>query len=182
MNNHRIAHKDYTHVLCITHIHTEVLAGLIIFFSILFGNVFAMNQIHDGQISQEFGLHYQDFDWNEFVEKLFRQPPSDPFTFQMSFLEQLTEGQLAQHLGIMLVNGARDKYHKELAELLPAEIEVMQKYFHSVGYEIKYQVESKEQFVKEFNKVMPVNYFQINFVPYPRINDIHNQPEKQTFF
>ena len=119
---------------------------------------------------QESRLYHQDFDWNDFVEKLFQHPPRDPLTFRMSFLDQLEEGQLDQLLGIMLVNGARNKFHKELADLLADEIDVMQKYLRSIGYEFKYQVEECEQFVGEYNKVMPVNYHRIHFIKL--LNDI----------
>lgn len=137
-----------------------------------------MDRIYDGAVSSETGTHYMDFDWGEFVNNLFSQPPQDPFTFSMEFLDNIDERQLSELLGSMLITGAKNKYHKQIAELSPPEIEQLQRYYHSIGYEVKYQINTKLQFVPALNKQAPVNFFQIDFQPYPRIYNRYNQPDK----
>jgi hypothetical protein len=137
-----------------------------------------MDCVYDGKTSKETGTHYMDFDWKEFVEKLFMQQPRDPFTFSMEFLDTISERKLSELLGYMLITGAKNKYNKEIAQLLPQEIDELQKYYHSIGYEVKYQINTKMQYVSELNKELPVNFFQIDFQPYPMIYNNYNRPEK----
>lgn len=136
-----------------------------------------MDNICNGKMSEN-GMHYVDFDWHDFVEKIFSQPPHDPFTFSMSFLDEINEKKLVELMGIMLAKGVKMKYNKEIAQLLPNEIDELQKYYRSIGYEVKYQIETKNQYVANLNKTVPVNFFQIDFQPYPRRHDRYNQPEK----
>jgi hypothetical protein len=110
-----------------------------------------------------------DFDWGDFVERLFRQPPADPFTFYLSFLDEIDERKLANLLGQMLINGVKFKYHKEIARLSPNEIEEVKKYYHSFGYDITYQIEVVQGAV-------PINKFNIDFKPYPHLFDAYNKP------
>ena len=136
-----------------------------------------MNQIQNGQQCDEYG-NYGDFDWNEFVESLFKTAPQDPFSFTMSFLDQIDELKLSTLLGNMLITGAKNKYGKEIAQLDQNEIDELQKYYHSIGYMVKYEIETTEKFVSELKKTVPVNLFKIDFLPYPVIYDRHNQPDK----
>src|SRR5438445_6691370 len=102
---------------------------------------------------------YMDFDWNDFVDRLFQSPPQDPFSFYMEWLEDMTEGKLSELLGTLLVKGAKVLYSKEIAQLAPEEIETLQRYYRSLGYEVEYTIETKNQFVPKMGKTMPVNYF-----------------------
>jgi hypothetical protein len=145
---------------------------------VLFFMLLTMNQIDLGKTSDQTGEHYMDFDWIDFGEKLFAQPPQNPFAFTLSFLDEINERQLAQLLGTMLVNGVKQRYHKEIAQLTQQEIEEIQKYYHSIGYEVKYTIETQDRFVESLNKTVPVNLFSIDFVPYSRQYDKFNQPEK----
>lgn len=135
-----------------------------------------MDSIYDGKINPDSQQHYADFNWEDFVEKLFQQPPRDPFTYTMEFLEKIDAKTLTQLLGNLLVKGVKQKYNKEIANLEPQEINEIQKYFHSIGYEVKYQIERKQQLIPELHIVVPVNYFNIDFVPYSQLYNTHNVP------
>jgi HJR/Mrr/RecB family endonuclease len=117
---------------------------------------------------------YQDGDWNEFTEKLFSQPPQDPFSYTVSFLDQVDSKKVSELLGYMLIQGVRLRYSKEIAYLTPTEIEEVKNYYHSFGYDITYQVERKTQLETD----VPLNIFHIDFRPYPIRYNRHNQPEK----
>jgi hypothetical protein len=112
-----------------------------------------------------------DFDWNEFVDKLFTQPPCEPFTYAIEFLDTIDTHGLTQLLGIMLINGVRNKYNKEIAQLSPNEIQNIREYYHSIGYDISYTLETTER------DSVPINKFNINFTTYPRQYDTHNRPD-----
>lgn len=121
------------------------------------------------------GLPYRDFDWGEFIDFLFSQPPQEPFTFTMSFLDTIDKNILPQLLGQLLVKGVKIMYHKEICNLLPHEITEMKKYFHSIGYDVSYDIISEQRLID--NILVPVNNFHITFPPYPRLYDTHNAPE-----
>lgn len=125
-------------------------------------------------------IQYHDCDWNDFVEQLFQSPPREPFTFTMSFLEEMEPKKLAGLLGQMLLHGARYKYGKEIAHLQPQEIAVLQQYYHSLGYDVVYTVEEKSQYNPETGKDVPINVFHIDFRPYPIRYNVQNRPERLT--
>jgi hypothetical protein len=128
----------------------------------------------DGKKCSETGLQYQDFGWDDFVEMLFSRPPEEPFAYQMKFLDELNKQQLTGLLGRSLINGVKLKYNKELAQMTPNEIDEIQKYYHSIGYEVQYRIEK----IQKLPTDPIVNLFMIDFVPYKRNNDRINQPEK----
>lgn len=123
-------------------------------------------------------LSHRDFDWNEFMEQLFQSPPREPFTFTMSFLEEMEPKKLAGLLGQMLMHGARYKYGKEISQLQPVEIGILQQYYHSLGYEVVYEVEQKSQYNPDTGKDVPINIFHIDFRPYPMRYNVQNRPER----
>ena len=123
--------------------------------------VIYMNSGCDTERQQSF----MDFNWDEFVERLFSQPPEDPMTFYMEWLTELTESQVSELLGNMLIMGAKTLFDKEIAQLSREEIDTLQKYYNSLGYKVIYAIETKEQYVPNLDKMIPVNYFQIDFTP-----------------
>jgi hypothetical protein len=127
---------------------------------------------------KETGESYMDFDWNEFVEKLFQQSPQDPFTYRMEFLEEMDAKKLSGLLGAMLIKGAKQLYSKEIAQLTPQEIETLQRYYRSIGFEVEYDVETKIQYVEGLKKTIPVNRFHIDFKPCSQLFNNYNKPEK----
>jgi len=137
-----------------------------------------MDHIYNGTYNKETNEHYADFDWNEFVERLFKQPPKDPFTFRMEFLSEIDEKKLSELLGMMLVNGVKQLYNKEIAQLTPEEIEKIQKYYRSIGFEVEYQIKTKLQYIPHMKKTLPVNFFQIDFKPCSQALNNYNKPEK----
>jgi len=137
-----------------------------------------MDHIYNGSYCNETNESYMDFDWNDFVERLFKQSPRDPFTFRMEFLEEMDAQKLSELLGMMLIKGTKQLYNKEIAQLTPEEIEKIQKYYRSLGFEVDYQVKSKIQYVPDLKKTLPVNYFQIDFKPCSQLLNNYNKPEK----
>lgn len=122
------------------------------------------------------GESYVNFDWNVFVEKLFDSPPQDPFKFRLEFLEQgMTPQKVSELLGIMLVRGCKILYDKEIAQLEPEEIETIQEYYQSIGFEVHYQVENSIKYVPKYKKTMPVNAFKIDFKPCSQLLDRNNR-------
>lgn len=130
------------------------------------------------KVDNQSGIDYMDFDWNDFLEKLFNKSPLDPFTFTLSFLDITNKQKISELLGHMLVTGAKQKYNKVIADLLPPEIDELQKYYHSIGFKVEYHVEIEQHYFAELNKTIPVNLFQIDFLPYSRLYDQYNRPEK----
>ena len=137
-----------------------------------------MDHIYTGNVCKETGESYMDFDWHEFVDRLFSQSPKDPFTFRMEFLDDMVASQLSQLLGMMLVSGVKKLYGKEIAQLTPDEINNVQNYYRSIGFEIEYEIKQKIQYIAELQKTIPVNYFQIDFKPYSQLHNNFNKPEK----
>lgn len=115
-------------------------------------------------------------DWNEFLQKLFNQSPQDPFTFTLQFIDQLDPQKLPQFLGHMLITGAQILYDKEIAQLDPHEIDHLQKYYRSIGYEVEYQIKTDTQYLPQLNQKLPVNFFQIDFKPCSQKYNYYNKP------
>ena len=124
------------------------------------------------------GEHYVDFDWNEFSENLFKQPPCDPFTFRMEFLDDLKQPQVFQLLGQTLMTGARQLYNKQLADITEQELDRIREYFKSLGLDVEANLTQSIQYLPELKKTMPVNHYTYHFKPCrPELN-LHNRPEK----
>lgn len=137
-----------------------------------------MDHIYNSDYNNDTNESYMDFDWNEFVERLFKQGPSDPFTFRMEFLDEMDSNKLSQLLGNMLVVGAKQLYNKEIAQLDQNEIDKLQKYYRSIGFEVEYQLKTKIQYIPELKKTVPVNYFQIDFKFCSQALNNYNKPER----
>jgi hypothetical protein len=141
-----------------------------------------MDSIYNANYCQQTGEYYQDFDWDDFVAKLFSHPPCDPFTFRFEFLDGNLKGndqnKIISLLGGMLIKGVRLKYNKEIAQLTQTEIDDVQKYYHSLGYQVKYSIEKTHQTDPITHVEIPINKFHIDFQPYPRSYDKYNRPEK----
>lgn len=137
-----------------------------------------MNTPMEMKLDPTNGQYYVDFDWNQWVDRLFNLPPQDPFTFSLTFLSVVNRQQLIELLAQALMNGVKIKYNKELASLTESEIEEVQKYFHSFGYHILYKVNTSMEYVENLHKMAPVNRFQIDFQPYPQKFNKLNQPER----
>lgn len=137
-----------------------------------------MDDIYNGDYNKETNESYMDFDWEEFVARLFQQAPCDPFTFRMEFLNEMDINKLSQLLGNMLVVGAKQLYNKEIAQLDQNEIDHLQRYYRSIGFEVEYQIQTKIQYIPELKKTVPVNYFQIDFKCCSQLFNNYNKPEK----
>jgi hypothetical protein len=118
--------------------------------------------------------HYLDFNWSDFVEKLFTNPPMDPFTLRMEMLDNVDQRKLSQMLGYMLITGAKMKYNKEIAHLLPQEIDTLQKYYRSIGFQVTHEVTVTDGGEGKG----PINHFQISFQKCPYYYNNYNLPEK----
>ncbi len=90
----------------------------------------------------------------------------------------MTAQKCAELLVIMLVKGCKIKYDKEIAQLTPEEIDELQKYYRSIGFEVEYQVKTEIKYVPALKKTMPVNGFMIDFKPCSQALDKRNQPER----
>uniref|UniRef100_A0A6C0BJM5 Uncharacterized protein n=1 Tax=viral metagenome TaxID=1070528 RepID=A0A6C0BJM5_9ZZZZ len=115
------------------------------------------------------GVYSKDFDWTEFVSHLFAMPPQEPFTFTI----ELSSPQL---LGAMLIQGVREKYRKEAAQLTASEIAEVQQYYHSIGFHVIYQITPETHQSNIGGDPIMVNVYQIDFQPYSRLYDPHNHP------
>jgi hypothetical protein len=110
---------------------------------------------------------YCDFNWNDFVTVLFKQPPQSQNTFRLEALQELSHAELSKMLGELLIHGAQVMYSKQLAELAPDEIDELKKYLASVGFTVEFNVTSSEEFSPAYGRKVPVNRFQIQFIPLP---------------
>lgn len=107
-----------------------------------------------------------DFNFDEFVEKIYQEAPKPAFTYHMEFLEVISADELRKLLAYFVMTGAKRIYNKELSELLPNEIEHLREYLISIGYKVEFKVESRMQRIdpKNPNKETLVNYFLIDFI------------------
>ncbi len=135
-----------------------------------------MDNISNGTYCKETNESYMDFDWNDFVEKLFIEREKDPFTYRMEFLEEMTAGKLSEFLGEMLIKGTNQLYKKEISQLTEDEVNTLQRYYRSIGFEFEYLKKTKIQYVPELKKTLPVNFFQIDFKPCSQAFNNYNKP------
>ena len=143
------------------------------------------NIYNSGSYNKTTNELYVDIDFERLTERIFNEPPADPFTYRLEFLTELDENGLRKELGKMLMRGCKQKYNKEIAQLDEKEIEEMQKYYRSIGYEVDYAIGTQIRYVPELKKTVPelkktvpVNLFQINFKPCYQALNKHNQPER----
>lgn len=138
-----------------------------------------MDEIHNSNnYDEDTGQPYMDFDWNVFVERLFQKPPLNPFDLRMEFLEEIDKKKLTELLANMLITGAKIKYEKQLAELDESEIDELQKYFRSLGFEVEYEIKTTTKYFSDKQKTLPVNYFNIDFKPCSQLLNNNNRPER----
>ena len=122
---------------------------------------------------------YQDFKFNDFVTCVFKNKPQDPFSMRLQFLDELKPENLRQLLAYFIMTGAKNLYNKELAQLSEDEIGNLRKYLYSIGWDVSYEVETRQQNLSETSpeKQTPVNYFKIDFFPAdPTLNKHADNP------
>lgn len=125
--------------------------------------------------------HSADFSWKDFVAAIYKQDPQPPHTFAMESLEEMPKDALQKYLAHFLMYGAKTLYNKELAQLLPEEIAQLRRYLLSVGWNVDYKIETRQQKLKDgSDKETPVNYFLIDFSCAKR--DELNDPNKPDRF
>ena len=119
------------------------------------------------------GLEFET-DTKAFIVKLYQSPPQPPFSFQLTLPVGI---RIQDFLGYMVVYGAKELYQRQLADLTPEEIQHLQKYLQSIGWDVEYTIETREQTFPidsdlpetENNTVTrPVNYYLIDFKPADR--------------
>ena len=71
--------------------------------------------------------------WDDFIIQIFSQPPKPPFTYTVSLLDQTDTQQVNVLLGLFLMKGAQLRYYKEIAHLLPEEIDEVKQYYQALG-------------------------------------------------
>ena len=111
-----------------------------------------------------------DIDFGELTKSIFNREPQDPHSMRLEFLSDIDQNKLVNLLGYFIQYGSKHLYQKELAMLSPNELDVMQKYLHSIGYEVEYNL---NRIIKEvtdyrddgtsFIKKIPINNWQITF-------------------
>lgn len=109
-----------------------------------------------------------DFSWKDFVETIYKRDPEPPYTFSMEALEDMPQNGLQQYLTNFIIYGAKKIYNKELARLDQKEINNLQRYLRSIGWDVNYKVETRLQKLNdglERDKETQVNYFLIDFTP-----------------
>jgi len=114
------------------------------------------------------GLEFET-DTKDFVVKLYKSPPQPPFSFHLTLPVGI---EIHEFLGYMVVYGAKEIYQRQLGELSPEEIQHLREYLLSIGWDVEYTVESREQVfsAKDSGETVtrPVNYYLIDFKPADR--------------
>lgn len=122
-----------------------------------------------------------DFSWKDFVENIYRRDPEPTHTFSIEALEELPKDAMQKYLAYFLMYGAKTLYKKELAQLVPEEIDNLRRYLSSIGWKVNYTIETKQQNLDDNDKSKStmVNYFLIDFTPAKRdeLNDT-NKPDR----
>ena len=72
--------------------------------------------------------NFYDCDWIDFVDKMIENPPGEPFSFRLQFLDEIDENKLIKLLSTMLIRCAKYKYNKELYQLSNDDIDVIKEY------------------------------------------------------
>jgi hypothetical protein len=122
-----------------------------------------------------------DFSWKDFVANIFNMDPQPSHTFSIEALDEIPKDGLRQYLGYFIMYGAKKLYKKELANLSVDEIDHLKRFLRSIGWDVDYKVETRDQKLKEdSHEVTKVNYFLIDFFPAKR--DELNNPNKPDRF
>ena len=122
---------------------------------------------------------HTDFVFKDFVQNIYDTEPLDPFSFRLEFLNNIKETNLRQLLGYFIITGAKILYNKELAQLTSVEIGTLRRYLHSIGWDVSYEIETREEKLNETDpdKTTTVNYYKIDFFPAnPALNKHLNNP------
>lgn len=121
---------------------------------------------------------FMDFNFDEFVERVYQMPPQPAFSFHMEFLDTIDKEELRKLLAYFVMTGAKRKYNKELSALTPNEIDHLREYLMSIGFKVDFKVESKMQKLDPKNptKETKVNYFLIDFIPANPGTNVNNKP------
>lgn len=116
----------------------------------------------------QLGLEFET-DTKDFVVKLYQSPPQPPFSFHLTLPLGIV---IHEFLAFMIVYGAKELYQRQLAELSPEEIQHLRSYLLSIGWDVEYTIESREQVFpnEETGETVtrPVNYYLIDFKPADR--------------
>lgn len=115
-------------------------------------------------MEQQPELLTKDLSFMDMIENIYSAPPMDAFALNFEFLDDIKKEDLKKYLGYFVVEGARIRYNKQLAELTPEEIQVLKDYLHSIGWDVSFEIESKKQVLN--GQETMVNYFLIDFFPY----------------
>lgn len=128
----------------------------------------------------EQSVEYKDFYFKDFVSEIYKIKPQDPFSLRLEFLDQIDEAQLRNHLAYFLISGAKILFNKDLSQINKNEIDKLQEYFHSIGWDFKLDIIRETRFLEIDNKFKdtPVNNFIFDFFPAKHELDIHNVPDK----
>lgn len=124
---------------------------------------------------------YADFSWKDFVAGIYKNEPALPHTFTLEFLTEIPKDSLKKYLAHFIMYGAKFLFNKELAQLTPNEIDKLQQYIRSIGWQADYKLESRDQKLNDdSNAVTKVNYYMIDFSECKRDN--LNDPNKPDRF
>jgi hypothetical protein len=108
---------------------------------------------------------------DDFVEKLFRQPPAAPFTYRLELEMQDRAGWLC-FMQTVLLKGIREKYGKLMHELQLEEISIIREYFLSFGWDASYEIENLQKDVIDYKedgspypRTVLFNKYKVTFAP-----------------
>ena len=85
-------------------------------------------------------LFYFDWEWETFVKNLFNMLPQDKNFFKIGLDSQ--DVGMANLLLYALQQGSLILFNKDFKEMNENEINLILKYFHSIGYNIKYTIDN----------------------------------------
>jgi hypothetical protein len=105
-----------------------------------------------------------ELSFSDMVKNIYSAPPMDAFSVHFEFLDEIKKEEVKKYLAYFVMEGAKIKYNKQLAELVDTEIATLSEYLHSIGWDVSFQIETKTQNIE--GKDIPVNYFLIDFFPY----------------
>ena len=113
-----------------------------------------------------------DLDFPSFVNSLFHNESQPPFSFRIELTQSLTEAEVSNILGSMLVTGAQIKYGKQLHELSDVQIGRLRTYLLSIGWDADYNPVSRKKQVIDYEpdgipylRYIEVKEWQITFKP-----------------
>ena len=117
---------------------------------------------------------YQDFDFKDFVFALYQNPADPPFTYTLKFLNEMTKGDLQMALLYIVSQGSQILYQKKMGELTPKEIENIQSYLRSIGWQVKYVPDKKAKAGGKTLEEMTIRDYRIHFLPAdPKMDQYH---------